>query len=91
MESGVSHTPRYWKVFAALIILLVVTVGVSFLHLGPLTIPIAMFIAIIKAWLVLTYFMHLGDEDPLHWVFAMAGVLWLAFAALLTFSDYLTR
>jgi cytochrome c oxidase subunit 4 len=64
---------------------------VAFINLGPLNTPVAVAIAMIKAALVMTYFMHLRHSTFLARVFAGAGVLWLLHFIIFTLSDYLTR
>jgi cytochrome c oxidase subunit 4 len=57
------QTKIYVAVFAALMMLTIITVTVSYLHLStPLTIAIALLIASIKGSLVAAYFMHLISE-----------------------------
>lgn len=57
------HVRTYLIVFAALIVLTVVTVAVAGLHLSvPLAIALGLFIATIKGSLVACYFMHLISE-----------------------------
>lgn len=57
------QTKIYVAVFAALMVLTVITVTVSYLHLStPTTIAIALLIASIKGSLVAAYFMHLISE-----------------------------
>jgi cytochrome c oxidase subunit 4 len=53
----------YILIFAALMVLTVVTVAVSYLHLPPhLAILVALMIAAIKGSMVAAYFMHLISE-----------------------------
>ncbi|MBI2151053.1 MAG: cytochrome C oxidase subunit IV family protein, partial [Acidobacteria bacterium] len=57
------HVRWYLRVFAALMILTVVTVAVSYLELTTrLAVAVALFIATIKGSLVACYFMHLISE-----------------------------
>ncbi len=49
-------------VLAVLLVLTAVTVGVSYVHLGFLNIPIALAIASTKVTFVLLFFMHLKYE-----------------------------
>jgi cytochrome c oxidase subunit 4 len=81
----------YLKVFAALVVLLVATVAVAQVHLGYLNTPIAMFIALAKAALIVLFFMHVRNAPPLVRVFAAGGFLWLGIMFVFTFSDFLTR
>jgi cytochrome c oxidase subunit 4 len=80
----------YLVVFAALMVLLVVTVWAAFfIRFGGVL--VALFIAIIKAGLVVLYFMHVKYASRLTKIFVSAAFLWLAIFFALTFSDYLTR
>jgi cytochrome c oxidase subunit 4 len=81
----------YFVVFGALMVLTATTVGVSFIELGPLHVVAALAIAVIKAVLVLLYFMHLLHSSRLTWVVFAAAVYWLAIMLALTLSDYNTR
>ena len=82
---------KYYLVFAALAVLLVLTLVAARLEFGRLNIVIAMGIAALKALLIVLYFMHVRYSAPLIRVVAFGGLLWLCLATLLTFSDYLTR
>ena len=52
---------------------------------------IALTIAVIKATLVVLYFMHVRYSSRLIWVIVTAALFWLAILFALTFSDYWTR
>lgn len=90
MQPIVPRRVYYW-VFAALLALTVLTVGVSLIDLGPLNIVVAIGIAGSKALLVMLFFMHLRYSSQLNWIIAAAGVIWLGHLILFTMSDYLTR
>ncbi len=74
-ELGLGHIlPKkvYWAVFAALMILTVITVAVAKMPIfdfGYLNLVIAMAIASVKACLVAMYFMHLKYENPILWIY----------------------
>jgi cytochrome c oxidase subunit IV len=89
----VSSTQRktYFLVFGALLVLTLITTAVAFVDLGLLNTPLALGIALLKASLVMIYFMHLRHSTFLARVFAGAGVLWLLHFIIFTLSDYLTR
>ena len=91
MKPHIVSIATYLKVFAALFVLLVLTVLVAQLHLGILNTPIAMLIALVKATLIVLVFMHVRYAPPLVRVFAVGGFLWLTIMFVLTFSDVLTR
>jgi cytochrome c oxidase subunit IV len=82
----------YYSVFAALLVLTLLTWAVSRLQLGgPLGAIVALTIALAKALLVVLFFMHMRYSSWLTWVFLGAGVAWLGQMLILTMSDYLTR
>jgi len=82
----------YFVVYAALLLLLVATVGFAFVDVGRTpNNAIAIGIACIKALLIVLFFMHVRLEPWLTWFFAGAGFLWLGIMLTLTASDYLTR
>jgi len=78
-------------VFAALLLLTVVTVLVSYVDLGLWNAVVALLIASVKASLVALFFMHLKSESRLVWGFALVPVLFLALILLGTLSDTLLR
>jgi cytochrome c oxidase subunit IV len=81
----------YYRVFAALLALTLLTVGAAHVDLGPLNIALALGIAICKALLVMLFFMHLRYSTHLTWIVAAAGVIWLGHLILFSMIDYLTR
>src|SRR5204862_1864305 len=58
---------------------------------GKLNVIIALTIAVIKATLVVLYFMHVRYSSKLIWVVFTSALFWLAILFALTFSDYFTR
>ena len=78
-------------VWVSLVVLLGLTVALAYLHLGWFNPFIAVSIAVIKAVIIVLYFMHVRYSPRLVWVFAAAGVFWLGIMFALTLSDYLTR
>ena len=82
----------YYGVYAALLGLLILTWALSALHLGhSLSASVALTIAIVKAVLVILFFMHVRYSSWLTWVFVGAGVAWMGHILILTMSGYLTR
>ena len=79
------------RVYLGLMILLGLTAITARLPAGPWSLPAAMIIATAKLTLIFHYFMQLRNQRGFVRVFAVAGFFWLALAAGLTFSDYLTR
>ena len=81
----------YYAVYAALMVLLVATVGFAYLDLGRLNFLVTMLIAVAKALMIGMIFMHVRYSDHLVWVFAFASFLWLGIMIALTLNDYFTR
>lgn len=76
------HVRVYIIVFVALMVLTIVTVGISYLHLPfPLAVGLALLVATIKGALVASYFMHLISEKKL--IYAVLVLTVVFFAALL--------
>ena len=90
-----NHDPvsvrTYFVVYLALLALLALTVTAAYLPLGSLGVVIALTIAVVKALLVMLYFMHLRYSNRLIWLFAGAGFVWLAILLFYSISDYLSR
>jgi cytochrome c oxidase subunit 4 len=79
-------------IFGILMALLVLTVVVALaLDLGAFEVPVAMTIAMVKAVLIMMYFMHLKFSSKLTWLFASSGLLWLVILIAFTMSDFLSR
>jgi cytochrome c oxidase subunit 4 len=91
MREHIVSPKIYYTIFIALTVLTVVTWSVAKLDLGKMNAVVAMTIAVIKATLVVLYFMHVRYGSRLTWVFVGAGFFWLAIMVALTLSDYMTR
>lgn len=86
-----SHVKTYYMVFGALMVLTIVTVGVSYLELAtPMAITVALIVAIIKGSLVAMFFMHLAHERKIiYWALTLTIIffIFLMFVPLFTNSD----
>jgi cytochrome c oxidase subunit 4 len=91
MSEYIASEKTYYLVFAALIALTLLTVGVSFYELGAWHTTVGVLIGVVKASLVVLFFMHLLHSSKLSWLAALAGVFWLVILMGLTLVDYLTR
>ena len=78
-------------IFAALIVLTVVTVGVSYVDLGSANSFVAIFIATMKASLVATFFMHLKGDKALHSIIFIGAFVFLGIFLGLSNDDLATR
>ena len=92
MNSTTAHPVNvrgYLVVFAALLVLTVVTVAVASLDLSETsTVVVAVTIATIKAGLVAAFFMHLKGERPMvFWSLGLTGVLFAALFAFVLWTE----
>lgn len=81
----------YIAVWAALLVLTVTTVLVGEIELGEWNIVVAITIAVIKASLVVLFFMHVKGSSSLTKLFVVAGFFWMGILFTLIAGDYLTR
>jgi cytochrome c oxidase subunit 4 len=81
----------YYAVFAWLAVLLVLTVVASRLDLGFWNVPLALAIAIIKAVLIVLFFMHVRYGSPLLRLFAAGGFFWLLILLAFLVADVRAR
>jgi len=81
----------YYTVFGSLMALLGATVAIAYIHLGKLNVIAALTIAVIKAVLIILYFMHVRYSSRLLWIFVGAGFFWLGILFALSYSDFFTR
>ena len=91
MSGHVSPKGTYYAIFATLMVLTGITVAVAFVNLGPLNFPVALSIAIVKATLVVLFFMHVKYSSRLTKLTVGTGVFFLLLMFTLTLTDYLTR
>src|SRR5262249_16644356 len=90
MSETIVAKKTYLTVWASLLVLLAITVGVSFIHLGWLNPVAAVSIAVIKAVIIILYFMHVRYSPKVVWIFVAAGFFWLAILFSLSLADYFT-
>lgn len=91
MSVHIMPTRVYLAIFAALMVLTALTVWVAFFDLGVYSDVVALVIAVIKASLVVLFFMHVKYSTKLTWLTVAAGFVWLGIFFILIFTDYLTR
>ncbi|MEM1024248.1 MAG: cytochrome C oxidase subunit IV family protein [Myxococcota bacterium] len=78
-------------IFSSLMVLTALTVWAAFQDFGPLDTPIAIVIAIVKASLVIMFFMHVKYSSKIVMLSAGSGFMFLIFLFAFTLSDYGTR
>lgn len=81
----------YVYILVALIIFTFMSIGIISINLGEYSVLGAMFFAVLKSYLVLTYFMHLKFDQP--FLRIMVGFVFVVFLVLvfITFLDYYFR
>ena len=90
-SSHITHYNVLAKILLVLMFLTFLTISVTSFHLGAFTVTIALLIAGVKGFLVLSYFMHLKYESLLLRILvAMIFVLFILIV-LITFIDYAYR
>ena len=73
MSEPITPPRTYYSVFAALIALTLLTVGLSFLDLGAWHTTVGVLIGVVKATLVGLFFMHLLHSSRASWLAVLAG------------------
>ena len=81
----------YFTIYGILLLGTYLTVQMAFFDLGALNTIAALTIAVVKATLVVLFFMHVRYSTRLTWLVIAGSVLWLAILLAMTMGDYLTR
>jgi cytochrome c oxidase subunit 4 len=87
VHAHVATARFYWGIFAALVVLTIVTVKISYVDFGFLNTVIALLIATMKATLVAAFFMHLRHDKLFNTLAFLAAFLFLAIFLMLTSDD----
>lgn len=91
MTTHITPVRTYVLVFLALIALTISTILISRIELGEYNFIVALTIAVIKASLVVWFFMHVNHSSSLTRLFVFAGLFWMAILLVFVLSDYLSR
>ena len=91
MSGHISPKKTYYVIFGSLMVLTTITVAVAFINLGRLNFPVALGIAILKATLVVLFFMHVKYSSSLTKLICGVSFFFLVVLFGLTLSDYLSR
>jgi cytochrome c oxidase subunit 4 len=81
----------YLVILGALVIGTCLTWGIAFVDLGKWNPVVALTIAVVKAVLVILFFMHVHYSSKLTKLTISAGFFWLLIMITMSLSDYLTR
>lgn len=91
MSGHVSPKSVYYSIFLALMVLTGVTVGAAFINLGALNFPVALAIAVLKATLVVLFFMHVKYSSHLTKLIVVTSLFFLFILLAETMMDFATR
>ena len=91
MSDHVSPVSLYITIFLALMVGTALTVAAAFVNLGMLNFPVAMVIAVIKASLVVWFFMHVKYQSHLTKLAIATGLFFLVILMGETMIDYASK
>ncbi len=79
--------PVLLAVFVALVALTIITVGQASFDMGSFDVAIVMFIATIKAGLVMAFFMHMAYDKPFNVIVFLSSFVFVGLFVIFTLSD----
>lgn len=91
MSEHIASRRIYFVVFGSLLVLTLLTWRIAYIDLGPWNVVVALFIAVFKASLVATFFMHLRWSASMMRLVLFAALFWLSILITLTLGDVFTR
>ena len=91
MSQHVASKGMYYGIFLALMVLTAITVGMDYIDLGSMNLVIAMLVAVVKATLVVLFFMHLYWSSRITHVTFVSAFVFFAILIVFTLSDVFTR
>ena len=78
-------------ILLALLALTFISILVTNIHLGPLTVITALVLSAVKSTLVLAYFMHLKFDVKIFGILVFGVIMVIGVLIFITFLDYLFR
>jgi len=89
----------YVRVISILMVLLILTLGVAAVDFSAMgngqfawvNIVVAVTVAVVKAVIIILYFMHVRYSSRLVWVFSGAAFFWVLILFAMTLVDYFSR
>jgi len=78
-------------VYVGVVVLSLVSIGLSSLGMGRFALPLQLAIASVQAGLVAYYFMHLRHGDKVVILTALSSIFWMGILFVLFMVDYATR
>ena len=90
-EHHIDSWQLYLGIWAALIVLTVLTTAVAFVDLGFFSVVVALGIATCKMLLVVLFFMHARHSSQLTKLALLGAVLWLGILLAMVSMDFVSR
>jgi cytochrome c oxidase subunit 4 len=90
-EHHIVGPKTYAIIFGALLVGTAITIGASYLEMGPWNPVVAILIAVIKATLVVLFFMHIKYSSKLMKLTVGAGLFTFLILVGMSLADYFTR
>jgi cytochrome c oxidase subunit 4 len=87
----IDSVKTYTWVWLVLLALTATTTLVAHIDLGPLSVVVALVIAVVKMLLVALFFMHVRYSTKLTRLVVVGGLLWLMILIALTLADIVSR
>ena len=91
MSEHIVSKKTYYTIFGALMLGTTLTVAAAFINLHNFNIVVALLIAIVKATLVILFFMHVKYSSRLTKLWVAVGFIWLGIMLAITLTDYFSR
>jgi cytochrome c oxidase subunit 4 len=90
-QGHIAPKSLYYGIFFALLVGTGLTTAIAFIDLGAMNNVAMLGIAIIKASLVILFFMHVRWGTRLTWVVVTSGFFWLLILFTFTMADIVSR
>jgi cytochrome c oxidase subunit 4 len=87
VHAHISPTIFYVAIFVTLVALTLLTVGVSYVHLGAANLAVAVAIASLKATLVVLFFMHLRWDSKFNAIILISALCFIGIFFAYVFAD----
>ena len=87
VHTHIASTKFYLGIFSVLVCLTLLTIAVSYVHLGPLNLVVAIVIASMKAGLVVLFFMHLKYEAKFNVLIFVCSLMFIGVFFAYTSND----
>ena len=87
VHAHISPTKFYIQIFVGLVLLTLLTISVSYVHLGKMNLIVALLISTTKASLVVTFFMHLKYDSRFNALMFLSSLLFIGVFFAYTVND----